>query len=64
MGAPAPERRTSRQGLSEYVLVTAFLALAAAGVIAIWGDEIRSAFGARATPAAPSTSAANRVDAR
>jgi hypothetical protein len=34
-----------RQGLAEYVLVTAFLALAAAGAVAIFGDEIRAGLG-------------------
>jgi hypothetical protein len=51
-----------RQGLVEWALVTAFLALAAAGAIAIFGGEIRAALGivpaagappARAAPAAP-----------
>lgn len=47
--------RGMKQGLVEYALVTAFLALAAAGAIAIFGDEIRGALGlrqpARGTPA-------------
>jgi hypothetical protein len=46
-----------RQGLAEYALVTAFLALAAAGTIAVFGDEIRGALGLRAPPAPPSTAA-------
>lgn len=40
----------------EYALVTAFLVLAAAGAIALFGDEIRGALGIRppaASPAAP-----------
>ncbi|HET7824692.1 MAG TPA: hypothetical protein VFK90_05140 [Anaeromyxobacter sp.] len=36
-----------KRGLVEYALVTAFLALAAAGAIAIFGDEIRAALGLR-----------------
>ena len=40
-----------RRGLVEYALVTAFLALAAAGAIAIFGDEIRAALGLRPAPA-------------
>ncbi len=43
----------------EYALVTAFLALAAAGAIAIFGDELREALGLRAAPARPP--AAQRV---
>jgi hypothetical protein len=42
-----------RRGLVEYALVTAFLALAAAGAIAIFGDELREALGLRAAPARP-----------
>jgi hypothetical protein len=34
-----------RQGLVEWALVTAFLALAAAGAAHLFGDEIRGAFG-------------------
>lgn len=57
MPAPSPARptRPSRQGLVELVLLTGFLALAAAGAVALFGDELRQAFGAR--PAAPSASA-------
>jgi hypothetical protein len=53
-----------RQGLVEYAFVTAFLVLAAAGAVAIFGDELRAALGvgsgaaahgvaARPPPAAP-----------
>jgi Flp pilus assembly pilin Flp len=45
-----------RQGLVEYAFLTAFLALAAAGALALFGDEIRGALGLRA--AAPASSAA------
>jgi hypothetical protein len=45
----APARSTparpSHQGLVELLLVTAFLALAAAGTVALFGDELRQAFG-------------------
>jgi len=44
--------RHSRQGLVELLLVTAFLALAAAGTVALFGDELRQALGRRAPPAA------------
>ncbi len=40
-----------KQGLVEYALVTAFLALAAAGAIALFGDEIRGALGIRSSTA-------------
>jgi hypothetical protein len=58
--AESPRRsrdRASREGLLEYLVVAALLALAAAGVAAVFGDRIREAFGARPRPAAPSTAA-------
>jgi hypothetical protein len=36
-----------KQGWVEWALVTAFLALAAAGAVAVFGDEIREALGVR-----------------
>jgi len=49
MPPPASARsgRPSRQGLIELLLVTGFLALAVAGAVALFGDEVRQAFGAR-----------------
>jgi len=41
-----------RRDLVEWLLVTAFLALAAAGAVAIFGDEIRASLGV-ARPASP-----------
>lgn len=41
-----------KQGLLEYALVAAFLALAAAGAIALFGDELRGALGLRPPAAA------------
>jgi hypothetical protein len=40
-------RGPSREGLREYALVTAFLALAAAGAILLFGDQLRAALGLR-----------------
>ncbi len=37
--------RGTRQGLVEYVIVLAVLALAAVGTVAIFGDGIRTLFG-------------------
>jgi hypothetical protein len=42
-----------KRGLVEYALVTAFLALAAAGAIAIFGGELRAALGLGPAPAPP-----------
>jgi hypothetical protein len=47
---PAPP---SRQGLTELLLLVGFLALAAGGAVAVFGAELRQAFGAPAGPAAP-----------
>jgi hypothetical protein len=52
-GARPDPARPSRQGLAELLLVTAFLALAAAGAVALFGDELRQALGRRPPPAAP-----------
>jgi hypothetical protein len=54
LGAMAPPSTTrparpSRRGLVELLLVAGFLALAAAGAAALFGDELRQAFGAGAT---------------
>lgn len=46
----------SNRGLVEYLLLTAFLALAAAGAVAVFGDEIRAALGL-SRPAAPAVRA-------
>jgi hypothetical protein len=45
--ARKPRRGPSREGLREYALVTAFLALAAAGAVILFGDQIRAALGLR-----------------
>jgi hypothetical protein len=45
-----------KQGLVEYALLTAFLALVAVGALAVFGDEIRGALGLRTAPA-PASSA-------
>ncbi len=45
--------RAARQGLVELLLVSAVLALGAAGAAALFGDEIRAAFGA--PPPRPAT---------
>lgn len=52
---PARPARPSRQGLAELVLLTGFLALAAAGAVILFGDELRQAFGGRPAAAAPSS---------
>ncbi len=47
-------RGPSGEGLREYVLVTLFLALAVAGALILFGDDIRGALGLRtAVPPEP-----------
>jgi hypothetical protein len=46
---PAPP---SRQGLAELLLLVGFLALAVGGAVAVFGAELRQAFGAQAPPPA------------
>jgi len=51
--AQPPPRPASREGLVEYLLVAAFVALAIVGALALFGDEIRGALGSptpRPTP--------------
>ncbi|HET6438467.1 MAG TPA: hypothetical protein VFG59_10430 [Anaeromyxobacter sp.] len=48
--ARRPAAGPSSHGLREYALVTAFLALALAGVLILFGDEIRGALGLNRAP--------------
>ncbi len=47
-------RASSVEGVREYVLVTAFLALAVAGVLILFGDDLRGALGLGAAAPPPS----------
>jgi hypothetical protein len=50
---PAPpdhQAPPSRQGLAELLLLVGFLALAAGGAVAVFGAELRQAFGAPPPP--------------
>ncbi len=46
-------RGSSREGVREYALVTAFLALAVVGALILFGDEIRGALGLRTAAPEP-----------
>jgi hypothetical protein len=48
-----PRRRPSTEGLREYALLTVFLALAVAGALILFGDEIRGALGLNAAGRPP-----------
>ncbi|ACG71962.1 conserved hypothetical protein [Anaeromyxobacter sp. K] len=45
MAEPAHRSRPSRQGLTEYLLLVAALAILAAGAVALFSAEIRAALG-------------------
>jgi hypothetical protein len=47
-----------KRGLVEWAFVTAFVALAAGGAIALFGDELRAALGLGPAPAAAPAAAA------
>ncbi len=49
---PGSRAEPSRQGLTELVLLVGFLAIAAAGAVAVFGPELRAAFGQRKAAAA------------
>lgn len=58
MAEPAHRSRPSRQGLAEYLLLVAALAILAAGAVALFGPEIRAALGSpppRGATPAPAT---------
>lgn len=39
-------RRDSGQGMTEYIIIVALIAIAAIGVVTVFGQDIRSLFGA------------------
>ena len=41
-------RRSRGQGMTEYIIITALVAIAGIGIITIFGDNIRGLFGAAA----------------
>ena len=55
-------RRNRGQGMTEYIIIVALIAIAAIGVITLFGDNIRKLFGTSANALAGSTSEANRGD--
>jgi len=50
-----PADRSPRDGLVEYLLVLAVLALAVTGAVALWGDELRALVGTAPAAGAGST---------
>jgi len=50
---PRLGRGARGQGLAEYVIVLALIAIAAIGVVTLFGDSVRNALGLSAPPPAP-----------
>lgn len=58
----ALRRRAPRgQGMTEYIIVVALIAIAAIGVITVFGDNIRQLFGASANALGGSTAASTNL---
>ena len=55
-------RKTRGQGMTEYIIIVALIAIAAIGVITLFGDNIRRLFGASAQALAGQSSLANPGD--
>ncbi len=54
-------RRARGQGMTEYIIIVALIAIAAIGVITLFGDNIRKLFGASADALAGETQVSNRA---
>jgi pilus assembly protein Flp/PilA len=52
-------RKARGQGMTEYIIIVALIAIAAIGVITLFGDNIRKLFGASAAALAGNSSVAN-----
>ncbi len=56
-------RKARGQGMTEYIIIVALIAIAAIGVITLFGDNIRKLFGASAQALAGQDDIANPGDA-
>lgn len=57
-------RKTRGQGMTEYIIITALIAVAAIGIISLFGDNIRKLFGASAQALAGSSNVTNSGDSQ
>jgi pilus assembly protein Flp/PilA len=55
-------RKNRGQGMTEYIIIVALIAIAAIGVITLFGDNIRKLFGASAQALAGQSSLVNPGD--
>lgn len=56
--------RSRGQGMTEYIIIVALIAVAAIGIISLFGDNIRKLFGASAQSLAGDSSVANPGDSQ
>jgi len=56
--------RSRGQGMTEYIIITALVAIAAIGIISVFGDNIRKLFGASASALAGETNVTNTGEKR
>jgi Flp pilus assembly pilin Flp len=54
-------KKARGQGMTEYIIIVALIAIAAIGVITLFGDNIRNLFGMSADALAGDTSVAKRT---
>jgi pilus assembly protein Flp/PilA len=54
-------KKARGQGMTEYIIIVALIAIAAIGVITLFGDNIRALFGMSADALAGDTNVANRA---
>jgi pilus assembly protein Flp/PilA len=52
-------RKARGQGMTEYIIIVALIAIAAIGVITLFGDNIRKLFGASAAALAGNSAVSN-----
>ncbi|MCE9667997.1 hypothetical protein LY474_09255 [Myxococcus stipitatus] len=52
-------RKARGQGMTEYIIIVALIAIAAIGVVTLFGDNIRKLFGASAAALAGNANVAN-----
>ena len=65
MKSPSPPLRPSRgQGMTEYILIVALVAIAAIGVITLFGNDLRRLFGQSADALAGNANVSNDAEGR
>lgn len=57
-------RAVRGQGMTEYIIVVALIAIGAIGIVSLFGDNIRKLFGASAQALAGDTSVTNPGDSQ